>query len=76
MTEGGALKTPVKDGMEFVGWYSSPDFSGERVTAAAAGAVLYAKWVAGGPKIDMSKSVLLTAGDNTAMTYDTEGEKL
>ncbi len=74
--EGGALKTPVKDGMEFVGWYSSPDFSGERVTAAAAGAVLYAKWVAGGPKIDMSKSVLLTAGDNTAMTYDTEGEKL
>ena len=74
--EGGALKTPVKDGMEFVGWYSSPDFSGERVTAAAAGAVLYAKWVAGGPKIDLSKSVLLTAGDNTAMTYDTEGEKL
>ncbi len=73
---GGALKTPVKDGMEFVGWYSSPDFSGERVTTAAAGAVLYAKWVAGGPKIDMSKSVLLTAGDNTAMTYDTEGEKL
>ena len=74
--EGGALKTPVKDGMEFVGWYSSPDFSGERVTTAAAGAVLYAKWVAGGPKIDMSKSVLLTAGDNTAMTYDTEGGKL
>ena len=74
--EGGALKTPVKDGMEFVGWYSSPDFSGERVTTAAAGAVLYAKWVAGGPKIDLSKSVLLTAGDNTAMTYDTEGEKL
>ena len=74
--EGEALKTPVKDGMEFVGWYSSPDFSGERVTTAAAGAVLYAKWVAGGPKIDMSKSVLLTAGDNTAMTYDTEGEKL
>ena len=74
--EGGALKTPVKDGMEFVGWYSSPDFSGEKVTAAAAGAVLYAKWVAGGPKIDLSKSVLLTAGDNTAMTYDTEGEKV
>ena len=74
--EGGALKTPVKDGMEFVGWYSSPDFSGERVTAAAAGAVLYAKWVAGGSKIDLSKSVLLTAGDNTAMTYDAAGEKL
>ncbi|MFQ8953047.1 MAG: hypothetical protein ACLR56_08575 [Oscillospiraceae bacterium] len=46
--EGGALKTPVKDGMEFVGWYSSPDFSGERVTAAAAGAVLYAKWAGTG----------------------------
>ena len=45
VTEGGALKTPVKDGKEFGGWYSASDFSGEKVTAATAGAVLYAKWI-------------------------------
>ena len=45
VTEGGALKTPVKDGKEFGGWYSASDFSGERVTTATKGAVLYAKWI-------------------------------
>ena len=44
-TEGGALKAPVKENMVFGGWYSAPDFSGEKVTAATAGAVLYAKWI-------------------------------
>ena len=44
-TEGGALKVPVKENMVFGGWYSAPDFSGEKVTAATAGAVLYAKWI-------------------------------
>ena len=70
-TAGGALKVPVKEGMEFAGWYSDPDFSGEKVTTATAGAVLYAKWTVGGPKIDLSKSDLLVKSD-TAMTYDTE----
>ena len=45
-TAGGALKTPVKDGKVFAGWYSDSDFSGEKVTLATAGAVLYAKWFA------------------------------
>ena len=44
-TEGGALKTPVKDGKAFAGWYLEPDFSGKKVTTASAGAVLYAKWI-------------------------------
>ena len=44
-TEGGALKVPVKENMVFGGWYSAPDFSGEKVTAATAGAVLYVKWI-------------------------------
>ena len=43
--EGGALKTPVKDGKKFVGWYSASDFSGAKVTTVTAGAVVYAKWI-------------------------------
>ena len=71
-TEGGALKTPVKDGMEFGGWYSSPDFSGAKVTTATKGAVLYAKWIdlaKSDLKIDLSKSNLLTTKETT-MTYE------
>ena len=44
-TEGGALKTPVKDGMAFAGWYSKPDFSEAKVTTATKDAVVYAKWI-------------------------------
>ena len=44
-TEGGALKTPVKDGMAFAGWYPKPDFSGKKVTTVTADAVVYAKWI-------------------------------
>ena len=43
--EGEALKTPVKEGKKFGGWYSSPDFSGEKITTVTAGAVVYAKWI-------------------------------
>ena len=71
-TEGGALKTPVKDGMAFAGWYSKPDFSGKKVTTATAGAVLYAKWIdlaKSDLKIDLSKSNLLTTKETT-MTYE------
>ena len=76
-TAGGALKTPVKDGKVFGGWYSDSDFSGAKVTTATAGDVLYAKWVEKSDlNIDLSKSVLLTTSDSTAMTYDTEGGKL
>ena len=42
---GGDLKTPVKEGKKFVGWYSYPNFSGAKVTTATKGAVLYAKWI-------------------------------
>ena len=72
-TEGGALKVPVKENMVFGGWYSAPDFSGEKVTAATAGAVLYAKWIdlaKSDLKIDLSKSELLITSDSTAMKYD------
>ena len=71
--EGEALKTPVKDGKKFVGWYSASDFSGERVTTATKGAVLYAKWIdlaKSDLKIDLSKSELLITSDSTAMKYD------
>ena len=70
--EGGDLKTPVKDGKEFGGWYSSPDFSGAKVTTATKGAVLYAKWIdlaKSDLKIDLSKSNLLTTNETT-MTYE------
>ena len=70
--EGGDLKTPVKDGKEFGGWYSSPDFSGAKVTTATKGAVLYAKWIdlaKSDLKIDLSKSNLLTTKETT-MTYE------
>ena len=71
-TEGGALKTPVKDGMAFAGWYLGPDFSGAKVTTATKGAVLYAKWIdlaKSDLKIDLSKSNLLTTKETT-MTYE------
>ena len=71
--EGEALKTPVKEGKKFGGWYSASDFSGERVTTATKGAVLYAKWIdlaKSDLKIDLSKSELLITSDSTAMKYD------
>ena len=75
-TEGGALKTPVKDGMAFAGWYLKPDFSGKKVTTTSAGDVLYAKWIDLAKrdlKIDLSKSELLITSNDTEMTYDTDG---
>ncbi len=70
--EGGALKTPVKDGMAFAGWYLEPDFSGKKVTTASADVVVYAKWIdlaKSDLKIDLSKSNLLTTNETT-MTYE------
>ena len=68
--EGGALKTPVKDGMAFAGWYLEPDFSGKKVTTASADAVLYAKWaIKTDLNIDLSNSNLLTTNETT-MTYE------
>ena len=43
--EGEALKTPVKDGKKFAGWYSASDYSGAKATTVTAGAVVYAKWI-------------------------------
>ena len=42
---GKALKTPVKEGKKFVGWYPYPNFSGAKVTTATEDAVVYAKWI-------------------------------
>ena len=68
--EGGALKTPVKDGKAFAGWYLEPDFSGKKVTTASADAVLYAKWaIKTDLNIDLSNSNLLTTNETT-MTYE------
>ena len=73
-TEGGALKTPVKDGMAFAGWYSKPDFSEAKVTTATKGAVLYAKWIdlaKSDLKIDLSKLYFVTTKD-ASLTYEGE----
>ena len=71
-TEGGALKTPVKDGMAFAGWYSKPDFS-EKVTTASAGAVLYAKWIDPTKTdimVDLSKLYFVTKADASLIYED------
>lgn len=43
-----ALPIPTKEGMEFAGWYTNSEFSGEAVTEIVAGSVgnltFYAKW--------------------------------
>ena len=78
--EGEALKTPVKEGKKFVGWYSSPDFSGAKVTTATKGAVLYAKWIdlaKSDLKIDLSKSKLKnSSASSSSIKYDTNSGKL
>ena len=81
-TEGGALKTPVKDGMAFAGWYSKPDFSEEKVTTATKGAVLYAKWVIKGDlnedgTVDIRDLVTLKEASINSYTdskYDLDGD--
>ena len=81
-TAGGALKTPVKEGKEFVGWYSAPDFSGAKVTTATAGDVLYAKWV---EKSDLNEDGVVDIRDlvilkkasinlDTDSKYDLDGD--
>lgn len=82
--EGEALKTPVKDGKKFVGWYSASDYSGERVTTAAAGAVLYAKWIDlikgdlnEDGAVDIIDLVILKKASvnlNTDLKYDLDGD--
>ena len=40
----GALKFPVKEYLEFGGWYADKEYSGEKITSVNADAILYAKW--------------------------------
>ena len=40
-----SLKTPVKEHMEFDGWYASEDLSGAAVTSVNGDTTLYAKWI-------------------------------
>ncbi len=42
--ESGKLAAPAKIGYIFEGWYADKDFSGDAVTAPAAGQTYYAKW--------------------------------
>lgn len=35
----------VRDGATFAGWYTTPDFSGDRVYTATEGATYYARWI-------------------------------
>ena len=82
--EGEALKTPVKDGKKFVGWYSASDYSGEKVTLATAGAVLYAKWIDlikgdlnEDGAVDIIDLVILKKASvnlNTDLKYDLDGD--
>lgn len=79
---GGDLKTPVKDGKAFAGWYPKPDFSGAKVTTASAGAVLYAKWVIKGDlnedgTVDIRDLVTLKEASINSYTdskYDLDGD--
>lgn len=81
-TAGEALKTPVKDGMAFSGWYSEPDFRGAKVTTASADAVLYAKWVIKGDlnedgTVDIRDLVTLKEASINSYTdskYDLDGD--
>jgi len=83
-TADGALKTPVKDGKKFVGWYSASDYSGEKVTLATAGAVLYAKWIDlikgdlnEDGAVDIIDLVILKKASvnlNTDLKYDLDGD--
>ena len=83
-TADGALKAPVKDGKKFIGWYSAPDFSGEKVTLATAGAVLYAKWIDlikgdlnEDGAVDIIDLVILKKASvnlNTDLKYDLDGD--
>ena len=38
------LVAPVKEGHIFLGWYTNPNFTGEKVTSVEAGCTLYASW--------------------------------
>lgn len=83
-TKDGALKAPVKDGKKFIGWYSDPDFSDGKVTAATAGAVLYAKWIDlikgdlnEDGAVDIIDLVILKKASvnlNTDLKYDLDGD--
>ena len=39
------LVAPVKEGHMFLGWYTNPEFTGEKVTSVSRGCTLYASWV-------------------------------
>ena len=82
----GPLKTPVKDGKKFVGWYSKSESGDEKVTTASAGTVLYAKWI--NPiegdlnedeKVDIRDLVVLkeaSINQDTDMKYDLNGDSM
>lgn len=40
----GALKLPVKEHLEFSGWYADKEYGGEEITTVNADTTLYAKW--------------------------------
>ena len=84
------LPEPVKAGYIFKGWYQNSDFSGDKVTALAAGTPYYAKWqekdkqeLSYNPK-EVSKHIndeaftnpLTRSADGGDVTYASSDEKI
>ena len=61
------LPIPTKEGFIFGGWYPTPDFSGEAVTAIGTDATgdktYYAKWEKDEPLVDAAKPAAITLAD-------------
>lgn len=67
-----SLPTPVKSGYAFFGWYTKPDFSGDKVTTIPKGSTgnltLYAKW---------EESVTITIDQSDLyLTYEKEADRI
>ena len=66
------LPTPIKSGYAFFGWYTKPDFSGEKVTTIPKGSTgdltLYAKW-------DEAVTITIESSDLN-LTYEQETDKI
>ena len=67
MGVGLTLPIPTKDGFLFRGWYPTPDFSGEAVTAIGTDATgdktYYAKWEKDEPLVDAEAPAAITLAD-------------
>ncbi len=78
----GSLPTPVRDGYDFKGWYTSEDGSGSRLQASdvvTGEATYYAVWARGSVTVtfDSNSGYFVSGSDTVKVTMDTElGDKL